>query len=75
MANTDNKITGSGRGKSGDRHEMAAEEYWTEERRAAAKPVPLPKVTPGKAPAATEPEKRGETGHTQHGHGEEKNPE
>jgi V8-like Glu-specific endopeptidase len=75
MANTDNKITGSGRGMSGDRNEAAAEEYWTEERRAAAKPVPMPKVSAGNAPAATEPEKRGETGHTQHGQGEEKNPE
>jgi V8-like Glu-specific endopeptidase len=75
MANTDNKIVGSGRGKSGDRNEAAAEEYWTEERRAKAKPVPLPKVPAGTAPAATEPAKRGETGHTQHGPGEEKNPD
>jgi len=75
MAKTDNKIVGSGLGVSAAGVGGPAAEYWTEERRAAAKPVPLPKVPPGTAPAATEPEKRGETGHTQHGHGEEKNPE
>ena len=71
MANTeDNKIVGSRPGVSG-----AAEEYWTEERRRAATPVPMPIVPPGAAPAAKEPEGRGETGHTPHGLGEEKKPE
>jgi V8-like Glu-specific endopeptidase len=71
MANTEgNKIVGSGPGVS-----AAAEEYWTEERRRAATPVPMPTVPPGAAPAAKEPEGRGETGHTPHGLGEEKKPE
>jgi hypothetical protein len=46
------------------------EEYWTEERRARAIPVPLAteskKDQPGKAPAATP---TGEIGHTRAGHG------
>jgi hypothetical protein len=42
MADTEaNKIIGSARGASGDPHEASTEEYWTEERRAAAKPVPI----------------------------------
>jgi V8-like Glu-specific endopeptidase len=73
MATAVNSVVGSGPTKGGPAEE-SAEEYWTEERRAAAKPVPLPKVKRGKAAAPTEPEKRGETGHTQPGHGEEKKP-
>jgi V8-like Glu-specific endopeptidase len=76
MPDTDgNEIVGSGRGTSGDRSELIDEEYWTEERRAAAIPVPLPKA-PGGAEALREepgpPEPDGETGHTAQGHGSAK---
>jgi V8-like Glu-specific endopeptidase len=76
MAETkENKPTGSARGASGDRDELSTEEYWTEERRAAAKPVPSPKPPAGERPS---PEGReqptGEPGHTGHSHGEEKEP-
>jgi V8-like Glu-specific endopeptidase len=76
MANTnENKPIGSARGTSGDRNELSEEEYWTEKRRAGAKPVPMPK-----APAQTHPapevqeQPKGEPGHTPSSHGEEKDP-
>ena len=72
---TENRVIGSARGASGDHTEMSTEEYWTEERRRAAKPVPTPKV-PGaehrpNAPHMVPP---GPPGHTSHGRGEAKEP-
>jgi V8-like Glu-specific endopeptidase len=73
MANTEaNKIIGSARGASGDPHEASIEEYWTEERRAAAKPVPTPKPSTPATEAHDLP--KGEPGHTAGGPGAEKNP-
>lgn len=69
-----NRIVGSGRGVRGEAAEES-EEYWTEERRRAARPVPMPIVPLGAAPATKEPERRGETGHTPQGLGEIKNRE
>lgn len=72
MANSNgNQIVGSGPGVQSE----AAQEYWTEERRRAATPVPLPIVPPGAAPATKEPEHRGNPGHTEHGIGREQNHE
>jgi V8-like Glu-specific endopeptidase len=53
--------------------DKATAEYWTEERRKAAKPIPLPKEKGGKAPAAVEPP-TGEGSGTKHGHGSEAAP-
>jgi len=51
------------------------EEYWTEERRAAAKPVQSPKPPEGKgAPSEEGKQPHGETGHTLGEHGHEKAP-
>jgi V8-like Glu-specific endopeptidase len=76
MANaTGNKPIGSARGAGGDRNESSAEEYWTEERRAKAKPVPMPKAGRGERPATKgEVLPKGPPGHTPHSHGEEKKP-
>src|SRR4051812_7592254 len=46
-SNEQNKIVGSKR----EAHEIAAQEYWTPERLAAAKPVPPPKPGPGEQKA------------------------
>ena len=65
---TDNSIVGT----SIDRNHNEAhtiEEYWTEERRAAAKPIPFPKVKTPEHPAHVEPP-HGEAGHTSPVHGE-----
>ena len=75
MANTDNKITGSGRGKSGDRMRWPPRSIGPKSDGLPQSRFRCQRCRPGTAPAATEPEKRGETGHTQHGQGEEKNPE
>ena len=48
----------------------AAQEYWTEERRNAAKPYPMPEGTAPKEAEMAEPPK-GEPGMTPHGHGSE----
>jgi V8-like Glu-specific endopeptidase len=74
MANAkENKPIGSARGASGDRNELSAEEYWTEERRAAARPVPTPKAPAQTHPAPeTQDQPKGEPGQTDCGHGEEK---
>ncbi len=50
---------------------QAVAEYWTEERRNAAKPVPLPKDTPPRTGAQTTEAPQAETGTTPHGHGSE----
>ncbi len=49
----------------------AAAEYWTEERRNAAKPITMPTEQEGTAKEAA-PVPHGEAGQTQHGHGSEK---
>ena len=76
MADTkENKPVGAARGASGDRNESSTEEYWTEERRAAAKPVPTPKPPAGARPSPEAPEPpKGAPGHTAHSHGEAKDP-
>jgi hypothetical protein len=65
--NGENRIVGSGV----DEHaQLAAEEYWTPERRAAAKPVPLPSVPaerPGE-PGAEQAPQTGEPGYVAPGH-------
>ena len=59
MANTEaHRIIGASRG---DRDHAAAHEYWTEERRAAAKPIPFPKVAAEKRPV--QPEAVGKPGY------------
>lgn len=69
----ENRPIGSARGAQGDRHESSAEEYWTPERRAAARPVPMPKAGPGERPArAGEPLAKGPVGHSPHHHGKER---
>jgi V8-like Glu-specific endopeptidase len=71
----ENKPIGSARGASGDRNELSTEEYWTEKRRAAAKPVPMPKApAPGHPAPETQEQPKGEPGHTGNGHGEEQDP-
>ena len=71
----DNQPIGSARGARGDHNESSTEEYWTEERRSAAKPVPMPKGQPHTPPEAEAHEQpKGELGHTAHGHGEDKDP-
>ena len=63
---SENTITGSGLGSQ--EHAHAIEEYWTEERRASATPVPMPKdpTLRHQAPHATP--HSGEAGHTEPGH-------
>ena len=75
MANAgENKPIGSGRTASDDQKKSSTEEYWTEERRARAKPVPAPKAGRGERPAT-----RGEAltkeppGHNPHNRGEGRN--
>ena len=77
MADTvENKPIGSAHGARGDRFEASAEEYWTEERRAQAKPVPMPKAGPGERPAGrAEALPKGPPGHTPHSPGNEKDAE
>ena len=48
----ENKIVGSGPGKQA----KAMEEYWTPERMAAAKPLPMRKTHKGAEPAEVKPE-------------------
>jgi V8-like Glu-specific endopeptidase len=65
MANAnENKIVGAPHPKSAKPNELAAKEYWTEARRAAAIPVPLRKVAPGTHPVREGELARGEAGHT-----------
>ncbi len=66
MAHTpENKITGAG--ITQQEHAHAIEEYWTEERRANAKPVPMPKE-PGLAHTPHQAPHPGEESHTEAGH-------
>ncbi|WP_263383106.1 trypsin-like serine peptidase [Granulicella arctica] len=68
MANlSENKVTGAGITAQEHAHAQAVEEYWTEERRANATPVPMPKE-PGSAHKAHEVPQHGEAGHTEPGH-------
>jgi hypothetical protein len=62
----DNHVAGSGSGAKGHEDAQEIEEYWTEERRAKAIPVPVPKM-PKKALEAGEPTPPGEAGHTSSG--------
>ncbi len=62
----ENKIVGSG--ASSQEHAQALEEYWTEERRANAIPVPLPTEKPSQHEAHIAPPV-GEPGHSEPGHG------
>lgn len=48
-----------------------AEEYWTEARRAAAKPAPMLKVAPGKHPVSEAEHVHGASGHTPGARGKE----
>jgi V8-like Glu-specific endopeptidase len=73
---TENRPIGSARGVHGERYESSAEEYWTEERRAQAKPVPMPTPGPGERPAErAETLAKGPVGHTPHSYGREKHVE
>jgi hypothetical protein len=70
----ENKPIGSACGAGGDWNESSAEEYWTNERRARAEPVPTPKPGGVGRPAMkgkTLP--KGPSGHTPPSHGDEKN--
>jgi hypothetical protein len=76
MANAaENEPIGSACGAGGDWNEFSAEEYWTEERRRRAEPVPMPKPGGGGRPATKgEALPEGPSGHTPPSHGEENNP-
>ena len=70
MANTTHDSTTGSPRENHSENLAAAQEYWTEERRNAAKPYPLPKgPTPVGAEAVEAP--KGEPGMTPHGHGSE----
>lgn len=71
MDDTNDGITGSPRENHHDLKAVA--EYWTEERRKAAKPYPLPKLPAPKTEKLV-PLPKGEPGHTPHGHGSEAAP-
>ncbi len=69
-----NHIVGSGGGAKSSPEKTAGEEYWTPERRAAAKPVPMPQVPQGKtAPEIVRPE--GEPGRLEPGRPEREHEE
>lgn len=71
MANSsENKIIGSGLGSHTHNEAHTIEEYWTEERRANAIPVPLPKEKAPEHPAHAEPHS-GPEGHSKAGHGDQ----
>ena len=67
----DSKDQSVGSPKENEQAMKAVAEYWTEERRKAAKPIPLPKETVHKGLQTPELPK-GEPGATPHGHGSEK---
>src|SRR5262249_22145640 len=49
----ENKPIGFPCGAGDERNTFSAEEYWTEERRAKAEPVPMPKPRGGEQPTTT----------------------
>lgn len=75
----EHKPMGSGRGATvakGEKQTLPAEGYWSEERRAVAKPVPMPKPVPvpksvsrERSAGVGEAPPTGEMGHTQHSGG------
>jgi V8-like Glu-specific endopeptidase len=78
MANEkDNQIVGSHHPMptSAGQKQVPAPEYWTEARRAAARPKPLARVEPGKAHVTEAQLRQGEPGHTPNAHGTEAEPQ